>query len=137
MTSAEVPELIRPEVRRLGAEEVQELRIFAPEAQENVEPEEKSDEPPSKMQKLDGPKGLPQKKYYRQRAHSNPHSDHDIDYPRNPAEMDWHKYYGDYSNGRKVEFADIGCGYGGLLFKLSPMFPESLMLGIELRVKIS
>jgi tRNA (guanine-N7-)-methyltransferase len=29
---------------------------------------------------------LPQKKFYRQRAHANPMSDHDIVYPRRPEE---------------------------------------------------
>lgn len=51
--------------------------------------------------------------------------------------MDWSKLFGDYATGRKVEFADIGCGYGGLLMKLSPLFPESLMLGLEIRVAVS
>lgn len=37
----------------------------------------------------------------------------------------------------RVEFADIGCGYGGLLVELSPMFPDTLMLGMEIRVKVS
>ena len=30
---------------------------------------------------------------------------------------------------RKVEIADIGCGYGGLLFALAPKLPETLILG--------
>ena len=30
---------------------------------------------------------------------------------------------------RHVEIADIGCGYGGLLFALGPKFPETLILG--------
>ncbi|PSN29120.1 tRNA (guanine-N(7)-)-methyltransferase [Blattella germanica] len=87
---------------------------------------------------------LPQKKYYRQRAHSNPIADHCIDYPSTPDDMDWSALYPKYfsedtSDGEKklVEFADIGCGYGGLLVTLSPMFPESLMLGMEIRVKVS
>ena len=29
---------------------------------------------------------MPQKKFYRQRAHANPMSDHDLDYPRTPNE---------------------------------------------------
>ncbi|KAJ8298979.1 hypothetical protein KUTeg_023039 [Tegillarca granosa] len=37
----------------------------------------------------------------------------------------------------KVEFADIGCGYGGLLIELSPLFPDTLMVGMEIRVKVS
>lgn len=36
-----------------------------------------------------------------------------------------------------MEFADIGCGYGGLLVTLANMFPEKLMLGMEIRVKVS
>eukprot|EP00250_Pteridium_aquilinum_P009556 c18751_g1_i1 orf=314-1345(-) len=37
----------------------------------------------------------------------------------------------------KVRFADIGCGFGGLLVKLSTMFPSTLMVGMELRDKVS
>ncbi|KJH45825.1 putative methyltransferase [Dictyocaulus viviparus] len=72
-----------------------------------------------------------------QRAHSNPHSDHDIDYPRTPDDMDWEKLFGDFARNRQVEFADIGCGYGGLLVKLSPLFPDTLMIGLEIRIKVS
>lgn len=31
--------------------------------------------------------------------------------------------------GKKVEFADVGCGFGGLSIALAPLFPETLMLG--------
>jgi tRNA (guanine-N7-)-methyltransferase len=31
--------------------------------------------------------------------------------------------------GKKVEFADVGCGFGGLSISLAPLFPETLMLG--------
>jgi tRNA (guanine-N7-)-methyltransferase len=30
----------------------------------------------------------------------------------------------------------VGCGYGGLLVSLAPLFPETLMLGIEIRGKV-
>lgn len=87
---------------------------------------------------------LPQKKYYRQRAHSNPMSDHSVEYPLNPQSMDWSEIYPQFCNNNSnstdqklVEFADIGCGYGGLLVQLSPMFPETLMVGMEIRVKVS
>ncbi|XP_065510519.1 tRNA (guanine-N(7)-)-methyltransferase isoform X2 [Caloenas nicobarica] len=36
-----------------------------------------------------------------------------------------------------VEIADVGCGYGGLLVALSPLFPRALALGLELRVKVA
>ena len=51
--------------------------------------------------------------------------------------MDWSKEYAGDLADRQVEFADIGCGYGGLLVQLSPMFPNTLMLGMEIRVKVA
>lgn len=84
---------------------------------------------------------LPQKRYYRQRAHSNPLSDHTFTYPVSPGDMDWTSLYplpttqdGDEP---RVEYLDIGCGYGGLLIALSPIFPSVRMLGLEIRVKVS
>ncbi|XP_065202316.1 tRNA (guanine-N(7)-)-methyltransferase [Planococcus citri] len=81
-------------------------------------------------------KRLPQKKYFRQRAHSNPTADHIVDYPVKPESMNWKDFYPLHSD-KEVEFLDIGCGYGGLLVTLSPMYPETLMLGFEIRVKVS
>lgn len=83
----------------------------------------------------------PQKKYYRQRAHTNPLADHSFDYPVKPS--DWKKCCNSMYNlpenqtSKKVTFADIGCGYGGLLVSLSKMFPDNLALGMEIRVKVS
>jgi hypothetical protein len=56
--------------------------------------------------------------------------------PAQPSEMDWSKHYPlyyptkDAKSDKKVEFADIGCGYGGLLIALAPLFPETLMIGM-------
>ena len=36
-----------------------------------------------------------------------------------------------------VKWRSAGCGYGGLLVQLSPMFPNTLMVGMEIRVKVS
>ncbi|CAL7934830.1 unnamed protein product [Xylocopa violacea] len=91
---------------------------------------------------------LPQKKYYRQRAHSNPIADHCFEYPIKPDLMNWNLLYPHYYSSNEeskgnnttqkfVEFVDIGCGYGGLLVTLSPMFPDNLILGMEIRVKVS
>lgn len=94
---------------------------------------------------------LPQKKYFRQRAHSNPIADHIFDYPVCPEQMDWESLYplvgqdngsssGDnrkVTSSRPPHFVDIGCGYGGLLVELSPRYPEKRILGIEIRVKVS
>ncbi|KAJ2371234.1 tRNA (guanine-N(7)-)-methyltransferase (tRNA(m7G46)-methyltransferase) [Coemansia sp. RSA 2607] len=131
-----------------------------------------------------GPK-LPQKRYFRQRAHVNIFNDMPLEYPVRPSEQDWSKLYPAYfrpieeagevqqsevaddakrpmspsgtteqapqakrgpgasSAGElspdqlaKVEFADIGCGYGGLLVALSPLYPSTLMVGMEIRSKV-
>ena len=107
----------------------------------------------------------PQKKYYRQRAHSNPIADHCFQYPICPSDQDWGQLFPALSSSRKVvrqesaatgsskdndqqskpssppgdvnvHFLDIGCGYGGLLVALSPLFPDKNTLGIEIRVKV-
>lgn len=36
----------------------------------------------------------------------------------------------------RVEWADIGCGYGGLLTSLAPQYPKTLMMGMEIRIKV-
>lgn len=33
---------------------------------------------------------------------------------------------------KDVEIADIGCGFGGLIFALAPAFPDKLILGASL-----
>lgn len=38
---------------------------------------------------------------------------------------------------QKVEILDVGCGYGGLLFALSGVFPQTRILGLEIRNKIT
>lgn len=35
-----------------------------------------------------------------------------------------------------VRFADVGCGFGGLLIRLSPLYTDKLMVGFELRDKV-
>jgi tRNA (guanine-N7-)-methyltransferase len=77
---------------------------------------------------------LPQKRFHRQRAHANPFSDHQLDYPINPSLYDWKPHFPNIN--KQVEFADIGCGYGGLLMGLSPLFPDTKMIGMEIRVKV-
>lgn len=64
--------------------------------------------------------------------------------------MDWSKHFPDFfdppaapeqgsvsKRGKKVEFADIGCGFGGLLINVAPLFPETLMFGMEIRVQVT
>jgi len=66
--------------------------------------------------------------------------------PRSPLEMDWATHYPQYFSPlsdstttqaaqeaaapqKEVEWADVGCGFGGLLMALAPQFPDTLMLG--------
>lgn len=100
---------------------------------------------------------LPKKRYYRQRAHSNPFSDHKLDYPLSPDHMDWSKLYQPLSEAEKekiqdkypnvevqpfaadvpVTIADVGCGYGGLTVTLAARFPQQRILGMEIRVQVT
>jgi tRNA (guanine-N7-)-methyltransferase len=38
---------------------------------------------------------------------------------------------------KEVEVADIGCGFGGLLVGLAPTMPDTLILGLEIRVSVT
>ncbi|WWD01695.1 tRNA (guanine-N(7)-)-methyltransferase [Kwoniella sp. B9012] len=92
---------------------------------------------------------IPQKRFYRQRAHANVFVDHELDYPKSPSAMDWSFHYPQYfsypdqaeplpgQNTKNVEWADVGCGFGGLLMALAPMFPDTLMLGMEIRTSVT
>lgn len=68
--------------------------------------------------------------------------------------MDWSAHFPDYvfkagdaevADGtrrpgqlkKNIEVADIGCGFGGLLFALAPKMPDSLILGMEIRVSVT
>ncbi|WYZ35613.1 hypothetical protein EsH8_X_000260 [Colletotrichum jinshuiense] len=108
---------------------------------------------------------LPRKKFYRQRAHANPFSDHQLVYPASPGDMDWTQYYPAFaavdepssneqttsleattleaslpkprSLKKDVEVVDIGCGFGGLLVALAPILPDTLVLGLEIRTSVT
>lgn len=58
--------------------------------------------------------------------------------------MDWSTHYPAFIGSDntatgvpKVEVADIGCGFGGLLMALSPLMPQTLILGMELRMQVT
>ena len=75
-----------------------------------------------------GDNSLPQKKYYRQRAHVNPLSIQNLLPPVSPSAMKWDEHFPNIFD-RNVEFLDVGCGYGGLLISLSTLFPDKYILG--------
>jgi tRNA (guanine-N7-)-methyltransferase len=55
--------------------------------------------------------------------------------------MDWHFHFPNRiasdGSGAQVEFADVGCGFGGLIFYLAPLFPDELMVGMEIRTSVT
>jgi tRNA (guanine-N7-)-methyltransferase len=87
--------------------------------------------------------GMPRKRQFRQRAHCNPLSDRDIPYPLSPDEIDWTEFYPILSSadhGMSQPFPailDIGCGYGGLSFKMGKHNPHDLVLAFEIRCTVT
>ncbi|CAF9930283.1 MAG: tRNA (guanine-N(7)-)-methyltransferase (tRNA(m7G46)-methyltransferase) [Gomphillus americanus] len=61
--------------------------------------------------------------------------------------MDWSTYYPKFVDStttgtprqlvKDVTVADIGCGFGGLLMALSPLMPEELIIGMEIRLRVA
>lgn len=68
------------------------------------------------------------------RAHVNPLSKMDgYDFFSCPANVEWGRYF---TNKKAATIADVGCGFGGLLEALSPLFPEEQILGMEIRRQV-
>lgn len=98
---------------------------------------------------------MPQKKFYRSRAHCNPLSFNEaFDYPTRPDLFDWtEEHYPEHPSlsqddkqisGFNAQSAaicpdvlDVGCGFGGLTMALSPALPNNTILGLEIRAKVT
>jgi tRNA (guanine-N7-)-methyltransferase len=90
---------------------------------------------------------MPQKRFFRQRAHINPLGSAQVyEYPISPERMDWVSHYpafadahkpGSLQSGKQVEVADVGCGFGGLIVGLATVLPSTLMVGMEIRPKVT
>ncbi|GAB9463193.1 hypothetical protein Gpo141_00000662 [Globisporangium polare] len=79
----------------------------------------------------------PQKKFFRSRAHCNPLSHNDsFEYPVNPQLTDWSEHFPNIESP-KVDFLDVGCGFGGLTVALGALFPDKLTLALEIRPKVT
>ena len=76
----------------------------------------------------------------RLRPHRNPLASNEDDHPDSPehfaAQLAELGAYPGSGPANRVEFADIGCAFGGMLFALAPHFPATLMLGMEIRSKV-
>eukprot|EP00586_Coscinodiscus_wailesii_P013475 CAMPEP_0172514102 /NCGR_PEP_ID=MMETSP1066-20121228/257442_1 /TAXON_ID=671091 /ORGANISM="Coscinodiscus wailesii, Strain CCMP2513" /LENGTH=293 /DNA_ID=CAMNT_0013294633 /DNA_START=71 /DNA_END=949 /DNA_ORIENTATION=+ len=82
---------------------------------------------------------MPQKKYYRSRAHCNPLSHNDtFSYPTNPTSETWKSHYPDIKKPMICpNVLDIGCGFGGLTISLATLLPQHTILGMEIRAKVT
>lgn len=72
----------------------------------------------------------------RTRPHRNPLADNDDEHPESPFDFadKMKAHYPQMSSG--VEIVDIGCAFGGMLFRMAPLFPTTCMLGLEIRPKV-
>lgn len=78
----------------------------------------------------------PRKRFFRQRAHSNPLSIGDSARPLRPESFVWDALFDPSCPApatSPVEMIDVGCGFGGLLFGLNAHFPGARKLGLEIR----
>jgi tRNA (guanine-N7-)-methyltransferase len=83
---------------------------------------------------------MPQKKFYRQRAHCNPlaHNDSFL-YPLTVEDTTWlQEHYPNLSpDARRPTVLDCGCGFGGLTVALATALPEHVIMGLEIRAKVT
>ena len=81
---------------------------------------------------------FPKKRFFRSRAHCNPLSHNDgFEYPTEAGEANWTVHYPNVpERDRVVRILDIGMGFGGLTVELARLFPDKLVLGMEIRAKL-
>ena len=91
-------------------------------------------------------KQVPQKKFFRQRAHVNPLSfNNAFEYPSCPKEFQGKQVKELFAfsekdskeRSKQVDFLDVGCGFGGLTVALASLFPNKNTLAMEIRFKVT
>lgn len=83
---------------------------------------------------------MPQKKFYRQRAHCNPLSHNDsFQYPCSVDDIKWlEEHFPNLrEDKRRPTVLDCGCGFGGLTVALATLLPDQIILGLEIRAKVT
>ncbi len=77
----------------------------------------------------------PQKRHHRSRAHVNVFNANDFWFPSHPSQVPFAQYFPNRTD-KTVRFVDLGCGFGSLLLLLADTFPDTNVLGIEIRPKL-
>ncbi|KAG9396785.1 tRNA (guanine-N-7) methyltransferase [Carpediemonas membranifera] len=74
-------------------------------------------------------------KFHGTRAHANPLADMLVTYPTSPADFDITRLFTRDAIERcgHISVADVGCGYGGMTMRLAELFPNKLIIGLEIR----
>lgn len=72
----------------------------------------------------------------RVRAHVNVFSPREVPPPVSPEAVDWTAVFPGWREGAEVTMLDVGCGFGGLLEHLSPVWPQRFILGAEIRDRV-
>lgn len=75
-----------------------------------------------------------------ERAHCNPLAHNDaFHYPSHPNDMRWtdEHYPGLPVEKSQPTVLDIGCGFGGLTLALATLLPKEVILGMEIRIKVT
>jgi tRNA (guanine-N7-)-methyltransferase len=114
-----------------------EKLVRLPRGQHSIDNRKRKAVEPSDL--IDLETGLPKKRFFRSRAHCNPLSHNDsFSYPTQPPDYDWSQHYPKLAEAaRVVTSLDIGMGFGGLTIALAELFPEKLVLGMEIRPKVT
>ena len=101
-----------------------------PDASKQKRLQEKS----AKQQSLDGGNATGTAHVYRVRAHANPFADRPIEHPVKPSCVKWDDVYG---VSEPPTVADVGCAWGGLEIALGQRFPDTRVVGFELRQQVA
>ncbi|CAI2378387.1 unnamed protein product [Moneuplotes crassus] len=80
---------------------------------------------------------LPRSVKFKTRQHVNPLKNTDYGQPSSPSSYCWSKHFPHMKEDDRVSILDIGCGHGKFLLELSRMYPDHLLLGMEIRQKVA
>ena len=97
--------------------------------------EQSTKNPP--QEEAESQKWMTSRREFRARAHSNPLADGFFFVPQSPSLAPWSKLFDSSLDNPKVDWLDIGCGYGGLVMYLGKRYPGKFIVGMEIRERVA